>query len=123
MNSFKDVRRISFIRKWLEKYLVDHSMLPSYISDLYNTLDSGETFVMYSFDSGFVRLIVVYTSAMKSSCPFVRYHEYGTIYLQTDGFQFFESPFKNESELRSVLRSYCTRFVAGESRRSSLRPF
>ena len=122
MNSFKDVRRISVIQKWLEKYLVDHSMLPSYISDPYNTLDSGETFVMYSFDSGFVRLIVVYTSAMKSSCPFVRYHEYGVICLQTDGFQFFESPFKNESELRSVLRFYGTRFVAGDSRRSSLRP-
>jgi len=122
MNSFKDVRRISVIRKWLEQYLVDHSMLPSYISDPYDTLDSGETFVVYSFDSGFVRSIVVYTSAMKSACPFVRYHEYGMFYMQTDGFQFFESPFRTKSELRSVLRFYGTRFVAGESRRSSLRP-
>jgi len=97
-------------------------MLPSYISDPYDTLDSGETFVVYSFDSGFVRSIVVYTSAMKSACPFVRYHEYGMIYMQTDGFQFFESPFRTKSELRSVLRFYGTRFVAGESRRSSLRP-
>jgi len=97
-------------------------MLPSCISDPDDTLDSGETLVRYSFDSGFIRYIVIYTSAMKSSCPFVRYHEYAMIYLKTDGFQFFESPFRNESELRSVLRSYGTRFVAGESRRSSLRP-
>ena len=122
MNSFKDVRRISVIRKWLEQYLVDHNMLPSCISDPDDTLDSGETLVRYSFDSGFIRFIVIYTSAMKSACPFVRYHEYGMIYLKTDEARFFETPFRTESELRSVLRLYGTRFVAGESRRSSLRP-